>query len=198
MTATTTRPERIGGKGSILARPSILILVAGAALASCTTNTTVVQGSKAGGSVCDYDNECASNSCLGGKGSGTASSTSSGGEETSGGERGVAPETPSLRPLGTCANVATSSSSSGASGADAGSTVTCGEEGMYCKGNVLRSCATDQVVRDCATCKYVGAGTGSEYSTSCRDQAADCKTCTSEKPWSGPGCYFGGGPAVCR
>jgi hypothetical protein len=23
-------------------------------------------------------------------------------------------------------------------------------------------------------------------------------TCNSTKPWSGPGCYFGAGPAVCR
>jgi hypothetical protein len=189
---TRKRLERIRAEESFFTSERLLRVLAGVMVAACTTNTTVVQGGKTGGAACDYDNECASNSCVGGKGSG--------GGETSSGENGAGPESPSLRPLGTCASAATSSASGGTGGgpADAGGPVNCGEEGKYCKGNVLRSCATDQVVRDCATCKYVGPGTGSEYSTTCKDQAADCTTCNSSKPWSGPGCYFGGGPAVCR
>jgi hypothetical protein len=85
---------------------------------------------------------------------------------------------------------------SGSGGAGSGG-VSCGESGMYCKDNVLRSCATEAIVVDCATCKWIGPGTGSAYNTNCRDKAASCSTCDATHPWTGPGCYFGGGPAVC-
>lgn len=79
-----------------------------------------------------------------------------------------------------------------------GGTIKCGEQGMYCVDNVLRKCSTNAVVVDCDTCHYIGVGTGSKYDTSCRDEASDCSTCDAKHPWTGPGCYFGGGPAECQ
>lgn len=74
----------------------------------------------------------------------------------------------------------------------------CAETGTYCDSNALYSCTTDSLIVDCATCQYVGPGTGSEYDTSCKDEESDCSTCSADDPWTGAGCYFGGGPAVCR
>ena len=169
---------------------------------ACTTNTTVIQGgSKGDGEGCDYDSECASNKCSGGKGAAPgagASSSGSSGEEGGEEERENGVTTSSIRPLGTCTASSSSSGGGDGGGGSSSGSVKCGEGGMYCSKNVLRSCATDAVVKDCATCKYVGSGTGSEYDTTCKDEASDCMTCNSTKPWSGPGCYFGAGPAVCR
>lgn len=74
----------------------------------------------------------------------------------------------------------------------------CEETGSRCENNVLYDCFTDEVLINCRTCQYIGAGTGSEYDTSCRDEQSDCSTCTADDPWNGAGCYFGGGPAVCK
>ena len=73
----------------------------------------------------------------------------------------------------------------------------CAETGTYCDGNVLYDCATEEIIVSCNSCDYIGPGTGSSYDTTCKDEAADCTVCDSEGPWSGPGCYFGDGPAVC-
>jgi hypothetical protein len=96
---------------------------------------------------------------------------------------------------GACVDPGTTGGSD-AGKSDAG-TIKCGENGLYCRDNVLRKCATDAVIVDCDTCKYIGPGTGSKYDTSCKDEAADCTTCNAQRPWTGPGCYFGGGPAEC-
>lgn len=73
----------------------------------------------------------------------------------------------------------------------------CAESGVFCQDNVLYDCSTLSEVIDCDACTYVGPGTGSEYDTSCKAQASDCGVCGPDGPWSGPGCYFGDGPAVC-
>jgi hypothetical protein len=95
------------------------------------------------------------------------------------------------------ADAGTSADGSVDTGKDTGTSSGCGELGMVCVSNVLRSCATNAVVYDCATCKWSASSTSTKYNTSCRDQASECSTCDSSHPWTGPGCYFGAGPAVC-
>jgi hypothetical protein len=95
---------------------------------------------------------------------------------------------------------------SGGSGGSAGSagsgggamSSSCEETGTRCENNILYDCFTDEVLINCRTCQYIGPGTGSEYDTSCKDEQSDCSTCNAENPWNGAGCYFGGGPAVCK
>ena len=81
---------------------------------------------------------------------------------------------------------------------DEGGAPSCAETGVYCSSNVLLDCDDDSVIRDCDSCQWVGPGTGTEYGTTCKAEPSDCTVCDSDAPWSGPGCYFGGGPAVCR
>jgi hypothetical protein len=88
------------------------------------------------------------------------------------------------------------SGGSGAGTANA-SRPSCAETGTYCQSNTLYDCDTNAVIVQCGSCQYIGPGTGSEYDTSCRDQESDCSTCNADDPWTGAGCYFGGGPAVC-
>jgi hypothetical protein len=89
------------------------------------------------------------------------------------------------------------SGTGGTGGSPPPAPASCAETGTYCEGNVLYDCATKSVVVSCNSCQWVGPGTGSEYDTTCKAKQSDCQSCNSEDPWTGAGCYFGGGPRVC-
>ncbi len=99
---------------------------------------------------------------------------------------------------GVCMDPGMASGSGGGESAGTGLAPSCEETNTYCQDNILYDCVTDEMIVNCRTCQYVGPGTGSEYDTTCKAQMSDCSTCDAENPWNGPGCYFGGGPAVCK
>lgn len=106
---------------------------------------------------------------------------------------------------GTCVGTRTGSDSSSGNGSPSptaspsrpASCSAVGSTGYYCSNNTLYSCSTNAVARSCASCKWIGPGTGTSYDTTCKAQPSDCTVCGADDPWTGAGCYFGGGPAVC-
>jgi hypothetical protein len=188
----------------------LLALGAGAGLIACTSSgggENCAVGSEScvctTGGGCDPGLSCLSLRCV--RASGGGSGGHSGGGASGSGGAGAAKDS------GWSGGAGKDSGWSGGAGYDGGGSsgngqdsgaggsggVSCGESGMYCKDNVLRSCATDMIVVDCATCKWSASASSSSYNTYCRDKAASCSTCDATHPWTGPGCYFGGGPAVC-
>ena len=76
-----------------------------------------------------------------------------------------------------------------------GATVANGD--YECDGSKLYLCSdgSAELARSCSGCDYVGAGTGSSYSTNCRDYTVgdEPSSWSSEQvsKYKGPGCYYG-------
>ncbi|MCA9664113.1 MAG: hypothetical protein KC503_00950 [Myxococcales bacterium] len=89
-----------------------------------------------------------------------------------------------------------SGGSGGGGGGGAGScTTTSGKQiadgEVFCDSSALYQClsGTKDLIKNCRRCKYIGAGTGSEYDTHCK--STEGATWPSNKIFGGPGCYFG-------
>jgi hypothetical protein len=137
-------------------------------IVACTTNTTGTQGGgRAGGAACDYDSECESKTCTGGKGAAPPSGSSSGGSsgEGEGEGDGVGPGSSSVRPLGTCANPTTSSG-----GTSSGGTSSSGSSGNPSGGQCGRAGVGSKELT-CADCTSLGPG------YRCATIRAACSTC---------------------
>jgi hypothetical protein len=63
----------------------------------------------------------------------------------------------------------------------------------YCDGHLLKRCGSGILEKDCSHCKYIGAGTGSSYDTSCKAWEAAFAP-GEQAEYDGPGCYYGYDP----
>ena len=157
----------------------VVFAVALCALVGCTINTGPETGTASGrstGAACDADGDCASGECVKGAGEGEE------GEEVASAGTCAAPKpgtgtTPAAEDDGSC--------KSGTS------TIKDGEQ--FCESNTLYKClgGKKSLLEDCDSCKYIGAGTGSKYNTSCRTTLSPNANSQQKSEWNGPGCYFG-------
>ena len=171
---------------------SVLLVGAASAVGACDTGG----GSLGyGGESCMSGSECVSGECAGAPTQSPGAAPEGEGEGEGEGEDVVVAEDASSA-LGMCteppaAPPSSQAPSSSAHSCETTSGKTIDDGDLFCDKNVLYECigGDKDKVRSCNSCDYVGAGTGSQYDTSCRSK--EPASWPSNKTFAGPGCYFG-------